>query len=153
MQSRTPPETAEKPPAGQVPSEGGNGELGVDMQDSEPHKMTDEQVEKCVDEGVQDHRTSEPSETIKDTESHEPGTPMSWEEVPSSMQVPSSQQQEAQAKKKSAASDDPFEPWERELMEELLNDVKGHLGLIPFCARENTPLMNLSTIPYSFLRR
>lgn len=152
---------ADRPPVGRVPSEGGNEEIGVNVDDPDHQREVEAHLGKNPDENARVDRSREPSEANVTTDSstgkprssgettpaastsqlHQKETPtasssqLNQKETPAastSQLNQSSQQQQTDPQNKKppqpAGPDEPFELWERELMEEMLNDIKGHLG-------------------------
>ena len=83
------------------------------------------------DQNSRENRSSEMGESSTNVASPVTSEPPKGSEGTPPPTTSSGTQQKADtqsSKKKPADPHDPLEPWERELMEELLNDVKGHLG-------------------------
>lgn len=104
--------------------------MGVTVDDPDHQKAAEEQLGKNPDEAVHTNKSPEASESSLPSD---PGTSkprVTGEEIHPSPSSQSQQQQEGQNKKppQPAGPDEPFELWEREIMEEMLTDVKGHLG-------------------------
>lgn len=126
---KTATEKTERPPVGRVPSEGGNEEVGVQVTDTDAQDAAKAQLGKNHDQNIRENRSPDMSEvagsTNSDTQkSSEGATPPN----PGPQRAETLGRSDAQNKKKPADPNEGFEPWERELMEEMLNDVKGHLG-------------------------
>jgi len=104
--------------------------VGVAVDDPDHQKAAEGQLGKNPDEGVRTNKSPEASESnlSSDPGTSKPGA--SGEEIPAPSSSQSHQQQEGQNKKpqQPAGPDEPFELWEREIMEEMLTDVRGNLG-------------------------
>lgn len=104
--------------------------MGVMVDDPDHQNAAEGQLGKTPDEAFRTNRSPEASESslLSDPGTSKPG--VSGEEIHPSPSSQSHQQQEGQNKKspQPAGHDEPFELWEREIMEEMLNDVKGNLG-------------------------
>jgi hypothetical protein len=114
-----------------VPSEGGNSEVGVQVTDTDALDAAQNQLGRNHDQNVRENRSPEMGESSTNVASSVTSEPPKSSEGTLPATTSSGTQQKADtqsSKKKSADPHDSFEPWERELMEELLNDVTGHLG-------------------------
>jgi len=125
-QERTAADKTEKSPVINVPSEGTSSEIRVQIIDTDNQSAVQGQNKSRLPEvsdpsNIASSPTTEPP---KGSNSTLPTTIGSGGQ----QKTDTSQKADTQSKKKFASPEDPFEPWERELMEELLDDVRGHLG-------------------------
>jgi hypothetical protein len=114
-----------------VPSEGGNSEVEVQVTDTDAPDAAKNQLGRDHDQNFRENRSSEMGESNTNVASPVTSEPPKSSEGTPPPTTSSGTQQKTDtqsSKKKAADPQDSFEPWERELMEELLNDVKGHLG-------------------------
>jgi hypothetical protein len=143
-------ETSKETPAARGPSEGYTSELAINMSTAEL------KLGKSSDENVQYHRmaTPEPSKSQSSLllrhirtkslpldkedapQAHETGveptvsnlTPGSDARGTPELRAQPREKEKDQGKRKPAGPNEPFEQWERDEMEALLNEVQGHLG-------------------------
>jgi len=111
-----------------VPSEGGNSEVEVQVTDTD---APDAAKNGRDQDQFRENRSPELGESSTNVTSPVTSEPPKSSEGTPPPTTSSGTQQKADtqsSKKKPADPHDSFEPWERELMEELLNGVKGHLG-------------------------
>jgi hypothetical protein len=140
-----------------VPSFGGNSEVGVQVTDTDAQDAASHQSHN---QNIKENRVPEIGESSNNVAiSVTSDPPKSSEGTPPTTSSGTQQKAETQktdtqsSKKKPADPNDQFEPWERELMEELLNDVKGHLGKQPYRGYRLGSRNHSSPLPYAFLGR
>lgn len=130
---------------GRVPSEGGNSEIGVIVTDVDAQKAVEDQLGENPDETVRENKSTGNADS-SGAVSEESVSNIRKSPKAGTAALPGSEdannRDNSQTKKKPSAHNEPFEPWERELMEALLNDVKGHLGMI-FCGQLNLMMTEL----------
>jgi hypothetical protein len=117
----------------------------VNIEDTDVKKAAEDQLGKNPDEAVRENRVAEPADSSKLASPFTSTQRLSSEET-RTQTASEHHRPESQAKKPATATaaDDSFEPWEREFMEELLNDVKGHLGTCSLGLRIKTLLITLN---------
>jgi hypothetical protein len=111
-----------------VPSEGGNEEVGVAVDDPDQQKAAEAQLGKNPDEAVRAHKSPEASQSSLPSNSGTSKPGVGGEEIHPASSSQSHQQQDNKKPSPPTGHDEPFELWEREIMEEMLTDIRGHLG-------------------------
>lgn len=144
---KTPMEKSDRPPVGRVPSEGGNEEVGVQVDDTDAQNAAKAQLGRNHDQNIRDNRSPDTGESSKAPSTFNSDPRKSVEGLNQQTNGSGGPQRSdtlgrSDAKKKPADPNDGFEPWERELMEEMLNDVKGHLVLFPTRFLEGEDIAN-----------
>ncbi|KIM21517.1 hypothetical protein M408DRAFT_80444 [Serendipita vermifera MAFF 305830] len=140
-------ERLQKPVIGRVPSEGGNEEVGVQVDDTDAQNAAKAQLGRNHDQNIRDNRSPDTGESSKAPSTFNSDPRKSVEGLNQQTNGSGGPQRSdtlgrSDAKKKPADPNDGFEPWERELMEEMLNDVKGHLVLFPTRFLEGEDIAN-----------
>ena len=132
----------------------------MQVTDTDAQDAAQAQLGKNHDQNIRDNRSPDNSETsnvasssTSDPRKSSDGTPPLTTSSGGQSRPETLGKSDTQSKKKPADPNDGFEPWERELMEEMLNDVKGHLGEHLYTLLYLVSHSHPSSVPDSFLGR